>query len=74
MGASNGFIIMLCRNALDYSRSCLKTLLAQTVPVEILVIDNASIDGTAKYMASQQALHPNVFRMSFSQVTSVARA
>ncbi len=71
---NTGFIIMLCRNALDYSRACLKTLLAQTVPVEILVIDNASTDGTAKYMAHQQALHPSIFRMSFSQVTSVARA
>jgi glycosyltransferase involved in cell wall biosynthesis len=68
-----GLIILLCRNALHLSRRCLETLLAQTADVDILVIDNASSDGTAKYMAAQQARHTNIYRLSFPMVTSVAR-
>lgn len=73
MKPNRGLIILLCRNALPYSRACLETLLAQTVPVDILIIDNASTDGTGKYMAAQQARHSNIYRMTWSQVESVAR-
>lgn len=66
----NGLIILLCRNTLTLSRRCLQTLLAQTAPVNILVVDNASTDGTGKYMGSLQA---NIYRMTFPAVTSVAR-
>ncbi len=68
-----GLIILLCRNALPLSRKCLPTLLAQTVPVDVLVIDNASTDGTGKYMAAQQSRHDNVYRMTWRNVESVAR-
>lgn len=69
----NGLAILLCRNALTYSRKSLETLLAQTAPLEILVVDNASTDGTGKYMAAQQARYPNIYRMSWAGVESVAR-
>src|SRR4030095_12674744 len=69
---NRGLIIMLCRNGLAYSRQCLKTLQAQTAPVDILVVDNASSDGTARYMAAQQARDPRFYRMSFPQVKSVS--
>lgn len=68
-----GLVILLCRNAIHYSRHCLDTLLAQTVPVSILVVDNASTDGTAKYMAAQQCMHSRIYRMTYPTVTSVAR-
>ncbi len=68
-----GLIVILCRNALSLSRKCLPTLLAQTVPVDILIIDNASTDGTGKYMAAQQAIHSNVYRMTWRSVESVAK-
>lgn len=73
MKTRKGMIILLCRNALTYSRKCLQTLIGQTYPCEILVVDNASSDGTARYMAAMQARTPGLFRMSFHQVTSVAR-
>jgi glycosyltransferase involved in cell wall biosynthesis len=65
-------IIQLCRNTLTYSKACLKTLLAQTVPVDILLVDNASSDGTTQWAASQQALHSNVLRVTYQEVESVA--
>lgn len=68
-----GLIILLARNTLGYTRECLKTLLAQTVPVDILVVDNASTDGTSKYLISQAAQHPNVYRITTRQVESVAK-
>lgn len=70
---NKGLIILLCRNALPYSRVCLETLLSQTTPVDILVVDNASTDGTGKYMAAQQARHPRIYRRTYREVTSVAR-
>jgi hypothetical protein len=70
---NRGLIILLCRNSLVLSRRCLKSLLAQTADVDILIIDNGSSDGTGKWAASQQAQHPKVYRMSFSVVASVAR-
>ncbi len=68
----NGLIIMLCRNGLAYSKACLDTLLAQSVPVDILVVDNASTDGTAPWLISQQHRHPNLYRWSMQEVGSVA--
>lgn len=69
----NGLIVLLCRNTLTLSSRCLETLLAQTARVNILVVDNASTDGTGKHMSAQQSQHPNLFRMTFQTVTSVAR-
>ncbi len=64
-------IILLNRNTLDYTRACLKTLLAQTVPVEILAVNNASNDGTSSFLRSQQKLH-GIYLMSLGEVQSVS--
>lgn len=69
----NGVAILLCRNALHLTKRSLATLLNQTQPIDILVIDNASTDGTVKYLIAQQTRYRNIYRMSFPQVQSVAR-
>ena len=66
-------IVMVCRNNLKLSKKCLETLLAQTVQSAVLVVDNASTDGTTRYMASQQALGQPIYRMTYSTVESVSR-
>lgn len=68
-----GLIILLCRNTLALSRPCLRSLLHQEPPVDILVIDNASTDGTGRYMAAEQDRRPNLYRMTFRDVVGVAR-
>ncbi len=73
MKERKGIVILLCRNALNYSRKCVQTLIGQTYPCEILVVDNASTDGTARYMAALQVRTPGMYRMTFSEVAGVAR-
>jgi glycosyltransferase involved in cell wall biosynthesis len=60
-------IIVLCRNAIQYTRLCLPTLLQQTANVPVLAVDNASSDGTPGWLRAQR-----VWRMSFGKVQSVA--
>ena len=67
-----GLIIMPCRNALAYSRPCLKSLQAQTVPVDILVVNNASTDGTTDWLRAEQVKDKRLYAMSFPDVRSVA--
>jgi glycosyltransferase involved in cell wall biosynthesis/Flp pilus assembly protein TadD len=44
-------IVVLCGNGLDYTRLCLESVLRHTRrPYELLVVDNASSDGTAGYL------------------------
>jgi GT2 family glycosyltransferase/tetratricopeptide (TPR) repeat protein len=44
-------IIILCCNQLDYTRQCLESLLRHTrAPYELILVDNASTDGTAEYL------------------------
>lgn len=74
MKMDRGLIILLARNTLAYTRECLKTLLAQSVPVDILVVDNASTDGTGKLLVSVAAKHRNVYRWTTNHVESVAGA
>ncbi len=69
-----GLIILVCRNGLAYSRACLRTLLAQSVPVRVLLVDNASADGTAGWARSEQARDPRIGISSYREVASVARA
>lgn len=69
----NGLVILLCRNTLAMTRQCLPTILAQTAPINILVVDNASTDGTGKWIGCQQTRYSNLFRMTHNPVTSVAR-
>ncbi len=43
-------IILLCRNNVELSKQCMTTLLAQSPPKQILVINNASTDDSGKWM------------------------
>jgi GT2 family glycosyltransferase/predicted Zn-dependent protease len=44
-------IIVLCHNQLEYTRLCLESVLRHTrAPYELVVVDNASTDGTAEYL------------------------
>ena len=70
-------IVMLCRNGLAYSRRCLESLLTQEGSPPILVVDNASTDGTTAWLtAEQQRTWPQVrvFGMTFAETVSVAEA
>ena len=56
-------IVVLCYNGLEETtRPCLESIIAKT-PVdsyELIVVDNASADGTAQYLKSFAAQHTNV--------------
>lgn len=65
-----GLIILLCRNNVSLSRECLKSLRAQTTPVGILVVDNASTDGTKQWLRAERGIRV----MSFEEQMSVAAA
>ena len=66
----DGLIIVLLRNNLALSRECLKSLKAQTVPVTILAVDNASTDGTKQWLRTERDIRV----MSFEEQVSVAEA
>ena len=65
-----GLIILLCRNNIELSRDCLKSLRAQTAQCEILVIDNASTDGTKQWLRAERGIRV----MSYEEPVSVAQA
>lgn len=44
----NLWVLVLCHNQVELTLACLATLAAQTQPAHVLVIDNASTDGTAE--------------------------
>jgi|ERR1041385_6074462 GT2 family glycosyltransferase len=64
-------IIVLCRNNLALTQSCIRTLKAQTAQPEILVINNASTDGTATWLKSQGG---SLWSLSFREPRSVAQS
>jgi glycosyltransferase involved in cell wall biosynthesis/Flp pilus assembly protein TadD len=44
-------VVILCHNELEYTRLCLESVLAATrAPYELVVVDNASTDGTPAYL------------------------
>lgn len=55
-------IVVLTYNNLDYTQQCLDSIYAKTVypNYEVIVVDNASTDGTPEYLQSFAATHPNV--------------
>jgi GT2 family glycosyltransferase/glycosyltransferase involved in cell wall biosynthesis len=55
-------IIILTYNNLDFSRYCLESIFQKTTypNYEVIVVDNASIDGTPDYLKSMAAAHPNL--------------
>ena len=56
-------IVIPCHNGLSYTRACLHTL-TETLPAwfrgEIVVVDDASSDGTAEFLASLRKKDPRV--------------
>lgn len=60
-------IVIPVFNALPMTQACLASLFLETknINFEIIMIDNASTDGTSKWLAAQQTAHPNLklFRM-----------
>lgn len=60
-------VIIPVRNGVQLTRECIASVLSQTVPVEILVINNASQDGTAEWLRTQ-----NVATMHMNPPRSVA--
>lgn len=64
-------IIMLCRNNVELSKQCLDTLIKQELGCEILIFDNASMDGTAKCASAR---FPATWKVSVSCQLSVAAA
>jgi len=45
--------LMLCHNALELTKKAVESVLAQDIPVDLMVIDNASIDETWPWLLSQ---------------------
>jgi GT2 family glycosyltransferase len=62
-------IIVLCRNNLALTQSCIRTLKAQTAQPEILAINNASTDGTAAWLKAERGF----WNLSFREPRSVAQ-
>ncbi len=54
-------IIVVTYNNLDYTRLCLESIYKKTVypNYEVIVVDNASIDGTVEFLKTFGATHPN---------------
>ena len=54
---SNVAAVVVTYNRLELLRQCVEALRAQTTVCDILIVDNASTDGTAQWLASQPDLH-----------------
>ncbi len=54
-------IIIVTHNNLDYTRLCLESVYKKTVypNYEVIVVDNASTDGTIGFLKAFEATHPN---------------
>ncbi len=52
--------VVVTRDRIAYLRQCVDRLLGQSVPCDILVVDNASVDGTDRWMASLAKERPRV--------------
>ena len=63
-------VVVTTRNRKDDLRTCLRSVVGQDVRVEIIVIDDASEDGTAEMVASE---FPNVKLISHSRMQGYIR-
>lgn len=48
-------VLILTHNCLELTKKCVESVLAQDVPVELLVYDNASTDGTSQWLPDNTA-------------------
>lgn len=68
----NSLVIVVCRNSLQLTRECLKTLLALDGEPDILAVDNASSDGTAAWLRGQQPRCDRLWIRSHGTVESLS--
>lgn len=47
-------VVIVCRNGLGLTKKAVKSILAQSVPMEVLLVDNASEDGTREWAKSKR--------------------
>ena len=79
MGAGIGspLVSIICNtyNHVDYIRQCLDGFLMQktTFPIEILVHDDASIDGTADIVREYEALYPDLIKPIYQNVNQYSK-
>lgn len=52
-----GLILIVARNNLHLTKGAVRTALAQDMPCDVLLIDNASTDGTAQWAATKAIGH-----------------
>lgn len=67
---ATGNVLLVCRNSLTYTKACVGSILRQSVPVNLLVIDNASTDGTSVWLRSSSLDLSTIavpFQLSVSQ-------
>lgn len=56
-------IVVLARNQLSYTKQCIDSIFRHTkTPFELIVVDNASTDGTSKYFARLRRQHEDSVR------------
>lgn len=63
-------ILIISRNNAHLTKAAVRTALAQTVPCEVLVLDNASTDGTTAWLRSKE--HPHLHTGGFMEQRSLA--
>jgi GT2 family glycosyltransferase len=71
---TKGLVIMLCRNGLHLTRRCFETLLDLDGNVMVLAVDNASEDGTGRWLTSMQSRCNRLLLIHYGEVQSVAQA
>ncbi|HEX7705814.1 MAG TPA: glycosyltransferase [Thermoanaerobaculia bacterium] len=64
-------VVIVTWNNLDYTRLCLESVFRNTLEprLEVIVVDNASEDGTRGYLAGLSAIHPEL-RTIFSDTNA----
>ena len=65
-------VVIIARNGLHLTRRTLKSALAQDVPVEVLLVDNASSDGTMQWGMAIATQHQNVTYTRVNEQKSLA--
>lgn len=62
-------IVIPVYNALDYTRECLSSIYEFTrdIPIEIIVVNNASTDGTKEWLENEKSTHQNLDVISLDQ-------